>query len=587
MPTRPLPSNSSFEHLKKEAKRLHKAVRDRNADALARVKAFHPRATGAGAHWRLADAQLVTARSYGFASWTNLKESLAASEPFVWRTPPSPDPGASLADVFVRLACLVYGDWQRTNVAKARRLLADHPEIANANVYAAAATGDVATVRAMLDRDPALVNANGGPLHWAPLLYACYSRMDDGAVGRSTVDVARLLLSRGADPNAGFLWNGSYALTALTGAFGRGEDNMNELAHPHALELATLLLDAGADPNDSQTLYNRHFEEDDDHLILLFEYGLGRESTGPWLKRTGDRSWLGSPSTLLIQELCWAAMHNFPKRVTLLVEHGVDVNARSPRDGRTAYEAARREGHDDIAEFLAAHGARRIEPSAADTFSLACIHGRRAQVQAMLAADPALLDRMSAEDRLGLLHRAIGANERDGVRLIVELGVDVNSMIPNTGLDRAPLHSAAGGGDLEMVKLLIGLGADPQLRDYPFQAAPIGWAKYGQHQDVVDYLFQYASIFDAVHLGGVERAASLLEQTPSLAQVRDGDGDPLAFYLCPDIDRLDEMIAQLTTHGVDLNATGRTGATLLDRALAHGWAEFSDVLRRHGARTTG
>jgi hypothetical protein len=87
---------------------------------------------------------------------------------------------------------------------------------------------------------------------------------------------------------------------------GRGEDNLNELAHPHAQELATLLLDAGADPNDSQTLYNRHFEENDDHLILLFEYGLGRQSTGPWLKRTGDRSWLGSPSTLLIQELCWA-----------------------------------------------------------------------------------------------------------------------------------------------------------------------------------------------------------------------------------------------------------------------------------------
>ena len=305
--------------------------------------------------------------------------------------------------------------------------------------------------------------------------------MDDGAVGRSTVEIARLLLERGADPNAGFLWNGSYAFTALTGAFGRGEDNMNELAHPHAQELATLLLDAGADPNDSQTLYNRHFEENDDHLILLFAYGLGRQSTGPWLKRTGDRSWLGSPSTLLIQELCWAAMHNFPNRVKLLVEHGVDVNG----------------------------------------------------------------------------------------------------MIPNTGLDRAPLHSAAGGGDLEMVKLLIDLGADPQLRDDPFHAAPIGWAKYGQHQDVVDYLFRYASIFDAVHLGGVEREMSLLEQSPSLAQARDDDGDPLAAGA-----DFADYESWLTRHGVDLSATGRGGARLLERALAHGWAEFADLLRRHGARTS-
>jgi ankyrin repeat protein len=304
------------------------------------------------------------------------------------------------------------------------------------------------------------------------------------------------------------------------------------------------------------------------------------------LKRVGDRSWLGSHSTLLVQELCWAAIHNFPNRVKLLLEHGVDVNARSPRDGRTAYEEARREGHDDLAEYLAAHGARRIELTAAEQFSLACIHGRRAGVQAMLAADRGLLDRMSAEDRLGLLHRAIAANERDGVRLIVELGVEVNGMIPNSALDRAPLHSAAGGGDLAIVKLLIDLGADPNLRDYPFHAAPIGWAKYGQHQHVVDYLFRYASIFDAVHLGGVERAVSLLEQSPSLAQVRDGDGDPLAFYLYPDMDRLEEMIALLTKKGVDLNATGRGGARVLDRALAHGWADFADALRRHGARTS-
>jgi hypothetical protein len=46
------------------------------------------------------------------------------------------------------------------------------------------------------------------------------------------------------------------------------------------------------------------------------------------------------------------------------------------------------------------------------------------------------------------------------------------------------------------------------------------------------------------------------------------------------------MIAVLTQHGVDLNATGRGGARLLDRALALGWAEFADVLRRHGARTS-
>ncbi|MGH3181516.1 MAG: hypothetical protein ACRDOE_06365 [Streptosporangiaceae bacterium] len=41
-------------------------------------------------------------------------------------------------------------------------------------------------------------------------------------------------------------------------------------------------MEAGADPNDGQTLYNRMFGTNDDHLILLFEYGLGRDTRGPW-----------------------------------------------------------------------------------------------------------------------------------------------------------------------------------------------------------------------------------------------------------------------------------------------------------------
>src|SRR2546430_2575882 len=122
--------------------------------------------------------------------------------------------------------------------------------------------GDAAAIA----RDPALVNAKGGPLNWPPLLYACYSRLDDSPPMRSSLEVARVLLERGADPNAGFMWNGMYPFTALTGAFGRGEDNMNELPHPRYDALAPVLLDAGADPNDTPTLYNPHFEPNHHHL---------------------------------------------------------------------------------------------------------------------------------------------------------------------------------------------------------------------------------------------------------------------------------------------------------------------------------
>jgi hypothetical protein len=357
MPTRPLPDDPSFEHLRKEAKRLRNAVLSGDAAARAQVEEFHPRASDALTDFSLADAQLVTARTYGFVSWAKLKRQLAAIADFTWNPPPVPADRPGSVDTFVRLACLDYGSWHRSNPARARRLLADDPQLAQHDIYSACAAGDATAVASFLDRDPGLVNRRGGIYRWEPLLYACYSRLERDR-RRSTLDVGRLLLTRGADPNTGFLWDGRYLFTALTGAFGRGEDWDNQLPHPEWHALATLLLEAGADPNDGQTLYNRHFRPDDAHLELLFAHGLGRSVDSPWAARLGDR--IEPPSKLLVQELCWAAAHGFPHRVRLLVERGVDVNTPSSRTGRTPFQEATREGHSDIAEFLLNHGAKNL-----------------------------------------------------------------------------------------------------------------------------------------------------------------------------------------------------------------------------------
>jgi ankyrin repeat protein len=581
MPTRPLPNNPSFEHLRKDAKRLRNAVLAGEVAALGGVEEFLPRATRAIDRFSLADAQLVIARSHGFASWTKLKQHLIEIGPFIWDPSSLPAPQSN-ADVFVRLACLTYAGWHRSNPAKALRMLADDPELAHASIDTAAAGGDVIAVRRMLDGDPALVNANGGSLRWAPLLYACYSRLAPTDANHSTLEVARLLLSRGGDPDAGFLLEGSYAFTALTGAFGRGEDWSNQPPHPECDALARLLLDAGADPNDGQALYNRHFENDNDHLTLLFAYGLGRDKHGPWLRRLNDPSF--NAASLLVIELCAAAQHNFFERVQLLVDHGVDVNTPGLRNGRSPYEEAVRAGHQSIAAYLLDHGANKIELDALETFALACIGGRREEARARLAEDPSLLERLGHEGRTGMLHRAVDGERRDGVQLIVELGVDINGMVPGTGLDRSALHSAAGWGGLDMVKLLLELGADPALRDATYHSTPIGWAYHNQQRDVVDYLLTFATIIDAVRCDGVERVAALLRQDPSLSNVKDDEGNPLASYLHPEIARLEEMLGILVAHGVPLNTRNVDGTTLLDRALARGWIDFANVLRRYGAR---
>jgi ankyrin repeat protein len=286
---------------------------------------------------------------------------------------------------------------------------------------------------------------------------------------------------------------------------------------------------------------------------------------------------------MLIQQLCWAVMHHFPARVKLLVEHGVDVNAPSLRDGLTPYQQALRSADRAIAEFLAQHGATPQPLDALETFALACVAGRREEVRARLSDDPALLEKLGPNGRADMLHRAADAKRVEAVRLILELGVDVNIMIAGTGMDRSVLHNAAGWGGLDLVRFLLDLGADPSLRDAAYQATPIGWALHHHQHDVVAYLLRFADVFDAVRCGGVERVAELLARDPSLATVADGDGDAVVFCLHPQIARLDEMIALLAARGADLNARSSDGTTVLDRAISRGAVDFADRLRQHGA----
>ena len=151
--------------------------------------------------------------------------------------------------------------------------------------------------------------ATGGPHRWEPLLYLAYSRRD--AAGRRSTSRA-LLLDHGADPNAGFLWDGLPSpFTALTGAFGRGEGDPPP--HADALALARILLEAGADPTDTQATYNLHWTEDDAWLELLLEFGYGRGDGGPWHARLAPAH--PTPRETAEDCLMWAALEGFPRRV--------------------------------------------------------------------------------------------------------------------------------------------------------------------------------------------------------------------------------------------------------------------------------
>ncbi len=495
MTTVPLPDDPSLEQLRKQAKDLRDLARAGVAGALDLVAAHHPE----GAHAvTLAGAQLVVARHYGFASWPRLKAHIETIE----RYSRAPDEVDALdahgdpADAFLAYACLRYGDddapprWDR-----ARRILAEHPDVVRTSIHAAAAAADAPAVRLHLRADPTAARRDGGPYRWEPLLYLAFARHDPAVSADAVVATARLLLDHGADPNAGYLWHGlTTPFTALTGALGNGEGDQPE--HPHAFALARVLLDAGADPNDGQVLYNRQFGADDRHLELLFEYGLGSGDGGPWRRRLGHS--LDTPTELVRGQLWWAIVHDMRERVALLVAHGADV--RTPyaapggrpaslrtSDGRSAAQVAALAGCPELAAWLVTRGSPPPRPVGVDGL-----------VAAVLADDRGAVDRLRAHvdearsQRPALVVWAAARRKLAAIASLVELGFDVNARgrtdIPMEQAWETALHEAAAHGDVEMARLLLDLGADPNIIDTRFGATPLGWAQHFGQAAMIELL---------------------------------------------------------------------------------------------------
>lgn len=516
----------------------------------------------------LDDARDVLARSYGFPGWAQVERFFDTVNERSRRPnvePASPErPGAEdRADAFLRLACLTQGAQDHpSRWTRARVMLDTHPGLSRVSVYAAAAAGDVSAVGTFLKADPELAKTPGGPHGWEPLLYVAFSRLDPGPPGHTAVEVTRLLLAHGADPNAGYLWAGfPCPYTVLTGVFGEGENGPARCPpHRDCYELAGILIEAGADPNDAQTLYNRMFSRDDGHLRFLFARGLGKEGNRPWHRLLGEQSrgWVASPVDMLAYQLQWAARWNYRERVRLLVENGADVNRPSNRpDARSPYGEAVYHGNEAIAEYLAACGAETFPLDDLDRFAGACISGDGDHARALLARDPSLIGKLGERGN-ALMENAVGSDNRAAVRLMAELGFDVNAR---------GMHEAARYGHLHMIKLLIELGTDAHLKDPGHEISALGYASHYQQDRVIDYLAQFAGIHRAVQSDLLDRVRELLKDDPACARERDDAGNtPLH---CLDVDNrmedTEEILHLLVTHGADVNARNEEGLTPLDR----------------------
>ncbi|MFB9268803.1 hypothetical protein ACFFWD_37790 [Bradyrhizobium erythrophlei] len=466
------PARLNLEHLKKQAKALMRLYRQQAPEALARFRQAHPAAAGRGdadiaaLDLRLHDARSCLASERGFASWQDMRRYIEAQSP----------PGKTKADRVRRWLQLAYagdvdGTTNRASPRVAARMLAENPDLAADDPYLACAIGDVGKLRRAVADDPAWVNRQGGALMLPPLVAVTHSSLLQLAEFRPRLHrSARFLLQAGADPDQRISsrWplaslrepDDRHPLSALYGAAGRNHD----------LELTRLLLEAGADPNDNESLY--HSLEAFVTTGLLLEHGARIDGTNAMYKvldaenvaalelllrhggdpnepaRNAPLSDCGSP-------LMWAIRRRRSRQcIAALLDAGANPKMTTP-SGISAYRWALQFGLTDVADLLR----ERTGPEPLtdeERFIAACASGDEREAHRIQAERPDLPGALSAA-QLRLLPEIAASGGDAGVRVMVRLGWPI--AVRGGDWDASALNHAVFRGDSELTRFLLEHGA--------------------------------------------------------------------------------------------------------------------------------
>lgn len=295
------------------------------------------------------------------------------------------------------------------------------------DVFAAVIAGDIAVLKAILERDTEAArrrSQEGDP----PLLWAVRSPMAAKAV--------ELLLQAGADPNAA----GRNGWTPLHEASAGWCD----------VKLVEVLIANGAD-------VNRMDDWSRTPLVVAASLGGGVKVRALLARGANPNAYGG----LAYSALHWVVLHGDEGAVELLLEAGADVNAGGVR-GYTPLDIAVGRDDEAMARLLLNAGA---DPGRAGANSSTPLHtaarlGNVRMAEQMVSAGAKV--NVRGPDGRTPLHEAARSGHESMAAWLLERGADIEA---RDGRGWTALHFAAFEGRRQAVAQLLACGADPGARD--------------------------------------------------------------------------------------------------------------------------
>lgn len=458
-----LPNNPNIEQLKKQAKELHHALEQRNPEAMERLKSCIPtlyeKVSGnPTVKISLNDAFFILAREYGAPSWERLKHYIEIKQ----------DPIAS----FIKAV------FEGNHIA-AKKIHDEYAVILHDNLITSVILGDADKVCRHIKDHPEWVKQPMQLLQVEPLFYVCFStfHQHDENSKQGIIKIVKELLANGANPNAFYIkQKENWKLTALYGACGIA-NNPN---------VARLLLEAGANPNDNESLYHSTEHSDNECLKLLIEFKANPQKTNA-LPHVLDYDNIEGVRLLLAaganpnerlgcheNALHWAVKRGrSPETLALLLKYDVELEAQNSV-GFTPYQYAMHLGHTKAADYLATVGAK-TDLSASVKFIAACMSADKDTVDHLLKEQPNLVQSLSPME-MRAVSDAAWKCKPDALQIMLDAGFDLNARGEHGA---TALHWACWFGLHDMVKMILPYNPPLEAVCQSFGCTPFNWACHG------------------------------------------------------------------------------------------------------------